>query len=336
MISRSLSKIQYEIERYERTINLILLCRNFINNRFKNIKFYPPEENFYTNYQIEPVTPDFSLLDKKQTLGVICEAKAGLPQNEQYLKNVVDEKLNKYLNIIKGWNLDESKFALIDYSLLFIAHVENIDKLRAYLIKKNNENRFKKKVSVWEFQIFSDQYGKGLRFFRIRYYCGKSSIEELDDEANKGFNTLGNDLDRERGTCLFTTDPPVEYTIMNLWIFIFSYFAVKRGQEFEVTIDEIHELIKKQFMRWRGKKTLLRRSWIVDALKKMVEYKLINKEEKNDKYKVKYEKMIKKDFLELIKDRLEKESEKIKEPKIKKRKEVKKRQLKLNNNYMKK
>jgi len=336
MTSRSLSEIQYKIERYERTINLILLCRNFINNRFKNIKFYPPEENFYTNYQTEPVTPDFSLLDKKQTLGVVCEAKAGLPQNEQYLKNVVDEKLNKYLNIIKGWNLDASKFALIDYSLLFIAHVENIDKLRAYLIKKNNENRFKKKVSVWEFQIFSDQYGKGLRFFRIRYYCGKSSIEELDDEANIGFNILGNDLDRERGTCLFTTDPPVEYTIMNLWIFIFSYFAVKRGQEFEVTIDEIHELIKKQFMRWKGKKTLLRRSWIVDALNKMVEYKLISKVEKNDKYKVKYEKMNKKDFLEIIKEKFEKESEKIKEPEIKEKKEVKKKQLRLNNNYMKK
>ena len=334
MASRSLSEIQYEIERYESTINLILLCRNFIKNKFKNIKFFPPEEDFYTDYQVEPVTPDFSLLDKKQTLGVVCEAKAGLPQNEQYLKKVIDEKLNKYLNLIKGWNLDESKFALIDYSLLFIAHVENIDKLRTYLIKKNSENHFRKRVSVWEFQIFSDQYGKGLRFFRIRYYCGKSSIKELDNKANIGFKMLGNDLDRERGTCLFTIDPPVEYTIMNLWIFIFSYFAVKRGQEFEVTIDEIYKLIKKQFMRWGGKKTLLRRSWIVDALKKMTKYKLIIEDDKNHKYKVKYEKMNKKDFLEIIKEKFEKESEKIKQPEIKEEKEVKKRQLKLNNDYM--
>ena len=336
MTSRSLSDIQYEIERYEGTINLILLCRIFVNNKFKNLKFYPPEENFYTNYQVEPVTPDFSLLDKKQTLGLICEVKAGLPQNEQYLKNVIDEKLNRYLNIIKGWNLDESKFALIHYSLLFIAHVDNIDKLRAYLIKKNNEIQFKKKVSVWEFQIHSDQYGRGLRFFRIRYYCGKSNIKELDNEANIGYSILGNELDRERGTCLFTTEPPVEYTIMNLWIFVFSYFAVKRGQEFKISTDEIYKLIKKQFMRWGGKKTLLRRSWIVDALKKMVDYKLIIKEEENDNYKVKFEKMNKKDFLEIIKEKFEKESEEIKEPEIKPKKEVKKKQLKLNNNYKEK
>ena len=336
MTSRSLSDIQYEIERYEGTINLILLCRNFINNRFKSLKFYPPEEDFYTNYQVEPVTPDFSLLNENQTLGVVCEVKAGLPQNEKYLKNVIDEKLNKYLNIIKGWNLDELKFTLINYSLLFIAHVENIENLRAYLINKNNNSQFKKSVSVWEFQIFNDQYGQGLRYYRIRYYCGKSSIKELDNEANIGFSILANDLDRERGTCLFTIDPPVEYTLMNLWIFIFSYFAVKRGHEFEITIDEIYKLIREQFMKWGGKKTLLRRSWINDALKKMVKYKLITKEEKSGKYNVKYEKMNKKDFLEIIKEKFEKESEEIKEPEIKRKKEVKKKQLKLNNNYMEK
>jgi len=89
-------------------------------------------------------------------------------------------------------------------------------------------------------------------------------------------------------------------------------------------------------MRWGGKKTLLRRSWIVDALKKMVDYKLIIKEEENDNYKVKFEKMNKKDFLEIIKEKFEKESEEIKEPEIKPKKEVKKKQLKLNNNYKEK
>ena len=336
MASGNLSDIRYEIERYERTINLILLCKNFVRIKLKDVKFYPPEENFYTDYQVEPVTPDFSFFEKKQGFGVICEVKAGLPKNEDYLKKVVDEKLKRYLNIIKGWNLDESKFALLDYSLLFIAHVENIDKLRAYLINIDKENPFSKKISVWEFQIFSDQYGEGLRFFRIRHYCGKSSIKELDNEVSIGFNILANELDRERGTCLFTTDPPVEYTILNLWIFIFSYFASKRGHEFEVTIDEIYNLIKKQFMKWGGKKTLLRRNWIVDALEKMIEYKLIIKEDKTNKFKVKFESLNKKDFLELIKEKLEKESEKIKKPVIMEKKEVKKKQLKVNNSYVKK
>ena len=52
MTSGNLSDIRYEIERYERTINLILLCRNFVRIKLKNVKFYPPEENFYTDYQV--------------------------------------------------------------------------------------------------------------------------------------------------------------------------------------------------------------------------------------------------------------------------------------------
>ena len=68
----------------------------------------------------------------------------------------------------------------------------------------------------------------------------------------------------------------------------------------------------------------------------MIKYKLIIKEDKTNKFKVKFENLNKKDFLELIKEKLDKESEKIEKPVITEKKEVKKKQLKLNNNYVKK
>ena len=89
-------------------------------------------------------------------------------------------------------------------------------------------------------------------------------------------------------------------------------------------------------MKWGGKKTLLRRNWIVNALEKMTEYKLIIKADNTNNYKVKFENLTKKDFLELIQEKLKKESEKVEKPVITEKKEAKKKQLKLNNNYMKK
>lgn len=52
IVSYELSDIRYDIERYEWTINLILLCRNLVRERLKNVIFYPKEENFHINSQI--------------------------------------------------------------------------------------------------------------------------------------------------------------------------------------------------------------------------------------------------------------------------------------------
>lgn len=314
-----INNIKYEIRRYTNTINLILLCKNFIEKKNKDLQFYPPEENFYTNYQKDPVTPDFSILKNNKLNGIVCEVKAGLPEKEEHLTVKIDEKLKKYLNLVQGWDLTKSDFSKIKYSLLFIAYEQRIENLRTYLISKNKKQSFKKKVSVWEFATISDQYSNDLRFYRLRHYYGESCIKELDYQANIGFKMLINDLDRERERCLFTIEPPLEYIILVLWTFILSYISSKKGVEFIITVDEIHKLIEENYMNWGGSKKLLRRYWIVNALNKMVEFNLITKGKKNDTFNVKFVRIGRKELLTKIEEKIIKNLQKIEKPKIKKK-----------------
>ncbi len=163
----------------------------------------------------------------------------------------------------------------------------------------------------------SDQYSDDLRYYRMRHYCGKSCINELDQQANIGFKMLINDLEKQRGGCLFSTDPPLEYTIIVLWTFVFSYISSKKGDDFLISVDEIHNLIEDNFMNWGGKKKLLRRSWIVNALNKMVEFNLISKGEQTDTFKVKFERKGSKDILRKIEIKIVKKLQKKQKPKIK-------------------
>ena len=325
MSSRSISDIRYEIERYRTTINITLLTKNFIEKKFNDFDFFPPEENFYIFKQKEPITPDFSLLKKDKIYGIICEIKAGLPNTIEYLKTKVDDILKRYLNLRKGWDLSEANFKDLNYSLLFIVHFQNIENLKNYLIEKNKKKTFSRMVSVWEYSISETQYGNGYRFLRLRHYCGKSGINEIDLEANTGYRELVTDLDKEREMYLFTTKPPIEYTILVIWTYVFSFLAYKKKiNEFTFTSSEVHKTIKENFMKWGGNKTLLKNKWIVNALKKMLEYNLIKSDGRKGFFKVLYRKGHKKNILEIIQEKIRISSEKSTKPKTKIKKSKKK------------
>jgi hypothetical protein len=292
-----------ERARYIQTVLLTLGVKHYLENHAKQCRFLSAEPIFRTDKDSE-IQPDM-VLQYDSSSGALCEIKTSFPfQDSQLLETL--KQLEKYGQTVIGWGTSDGTVRYHDVILfcdiLDISKV--LSKIREWL--DNGQLKISENLVVCEWGIVqSPKMGDTLL---IRKRLGDVRCKELSSLLNEDLEIDLQTLTVAYEKCRFTRkEPPVEYTMEQVWLYIFTKMTEK-FETFETSIRATLDVAYDYYIPWsniKGEYSQIRERWIKKAMKAFCDINLAEQDlNDQNKYKVFREKEIGKDFLSYIIERL--------------------------------
>jgi hypothetical protein len=297
-----------ERARYYQTVWLTLGLKHYLENNAKQCRFLSAEPIFHTEKGSE-IQPDVVL--QYDSSGALCEIKTSFPFPDGYLLETL-KQLEKYGQPITGW--DTTDRTVQHHDVILFCDILDINRVLPRIKEwlDNGQLKISENLVVCEWGIVqSPKIGDTLL---VRKRLGDIRCNELDSLLNEDLKIDLQTLTVAYEKCRFTRkEPPVEYTMEQMWLHIFTKMTEK-FEAFETSIGETLNIAYEYYIPWsniEGEYSQIRETWIKKAMKAFCSIGLA-KQDPNDenKYKVFRDKEIDKDFTTYIIERLFRKSEK--------------------------
>jgi hypothetical protein len=295
-----------EYDRYYQTVLLTIGFKKHLETKATDCRFISAEPCFRNSYGAE-IRPDMVLQhDGKQ--GVLCEVKTSFPFRDEHLLNTL-RQLEKYSQPVIGW---ETQDRMVDYhDIALFCHAFDFDRVFEKLKQWIDDGTLKVSNNLclceWMMGI-NPKTAKEELLIRLRN--GKTTCEELNLILKKNINIDIQQLVVEVEKCKFTRkEPPVEYTMVQLWMHIFSEINNK-PEDFDVSTDELLSVVYDYYIPWSnigGEYSQVRESWIKKAMQGFCDIGLadeIHDVDKANTYKILKSRSVPKNIQEYIIERL--------------------------------
>lgn len=245
------------------------------------------------------VTPDTIFQCDDDTKGIVAEIKSSLPDNNEHLLSDMKEQIEKYSEIEDGWVTSSGK--IDNHSILLLINRLDSkrldDLLKIWLTTEKIETSKNICVAEWQ-SVRSHKIGPDKKdIMLLNHRSGTTGCEYFDQKLKSEIKIPEDDLIMEYESRKFVKSvPPDLYLVTNIYLDILPTLA-NGLEEFEVTIDQIWDIMSEYYASWsglKGEQSQIRKSWISKAMGVFCEIKLAEKiVDKQNTYKIKWKKGIK-------------------------------------------
>ena len=254
-----------EYDRYYQTVLLTLGFKNHLEAHAKNCRFISAEPIF-RNKAGDEIRPDI-VLQYNEKRGVLCEVKTSLPFPDDYLLQSL-RQLEKYSQEAIGWNTPDRMVE--GHEILLFCYTLDYDrvigKLKQWIERGAVKLSHNLCVCEWS-MILNPKIAKEVLLIRLR--DGKTGCDELNGILTNNVVINIQQLVIEVEKCKFTRkEPPVEYTMVELWLNIFPEIN-RNTEDFEALIGDILKVTYDYYIPWsniNGEYSQVRETWIKKAM----------------------------------------------------------------------
>jgi hypothetical protein len=281
---------------------LTLGLKYYLEKHAKECRFLSAEPIFHTDRGSE-IKPDVVLRYEPDS-GALCEIKTSFPYPNGYLLDSL-KQLEKYGEPTIGWDTPDRK--VNHHDVVLFCDILNINrvlpKIKEWL--DISELKVKENLVICEWGIIESPKTGDTILIRKRF--GDPRCKELNALFNEDMQIDLQTLTVAYEKCRFTRkEPPVEYTMEQIWMHILSQMTEK-FETFETSIDEILNTAIEYYIPWSnisGEYSQIRKTWIRKAMDKFCEIEMAGQISNDpNKYKIFRDKPIK-DFREYIIERI--------------------------------
>lgn len=295
-----------EIERYYQTVLLTIGLKDFFDTSGIDCRFISAEPKFVISKSQVEVFPDAVCQYSDDNFGILCEVKTSMPYPDHFLLEEF-KQLEKYSEDVTGWDTPTKEVQ--DHDVLLLCHVMDSDrvlnKISGWI--SAGEINFEKKFCLGEWGVVESLKFGERDVILIRHRFGETGCDTLNKTLRENIKLDVDKLVTRYEKCRFTRkEPPVEYTMAQLWTCIFPALHEKT-ENFEVNIDDVLKVAYEYYIPWsgiEGEYSQVRKKWIAKAMDRFCEIFLAEKiEDQLGNYLIYYGKRIKKNVSEYFVDR---------------------------------
>jgi hypothetical protein len=288
------------VDRYYQTVFLTIGLKDFFDKEKSTCRFVSAEPRFTEITSNKEVFPDVVLQHDNDTRGILCEIKTSLPEVDFFLLETL-KQLELYSGQVEGWETSNKR--VDDHSLILLCHALDSDRVAEKISQWVDEGKLKiaKKLCIAEWSIIESLKFDQRDVIFVRHKSGETDCEWLNTKLHQNIKLGLEELITKYEKCRFTRkEPPLEYTMNQLWTCIFPALKEKT-EDFTCTIDEILTIAYDYFIPWsglRGEYSQVRKKWITKAINAFCEIDLAKQESTSngdEEYKIYYGKRIQKD-----------------------------------------
>ena len=301
ILEKCKNRKRIELERYYQTVLLTIGLKDFFGTTSTDLRFISAEPKFIISKNLSEVFPDAVFQYSDDNLGILCEIKTSMPYPDHFLLEEF-RQLERYSEDIKGWDTPTKEVE--NHDILLLCHVMDSDRVVNRIsdwISKGEIN-FKKRFCISEWGVIESLKFGERDVILIRHRFGETGCVSLDKRLRENIRLDVDRLVTQYEKCRFTRkEPPVEYTMDQLWTCIFPALHEKT-ENFEVNINDLLKVAYEYYISWsgiEGEYSQIRKKWIDKAMDKFCEIFLAEKiEDQPENYLIYYGKRIEKNVRE--------------------------------------
>lgn len=288
------------MDRYYQTVFLTIGLKDFFDNEKNTCRFVSAEPRFTEIISNKEISPDIVLQHDNNTKGILCEIKTSLPEVDFFLLESL-KQLELYSGQVEGWETANKR--VNDHSLILLCHALDSDRVTGKISQWINEGKLKiaKKLCIAEWSTIESLKFDQRDVILVRHKSGETDCEWLNTKLHQNIKLGLEELITKYEKSRFTRkEPPLEYTMNQLWTCIFPALKEKT-EDFTCTIGEILTIAYDYFIPWsglQGEYSQVRKKWIIKAMNAFCEIDLAKQQSAssgNEEYKIYYGKRIQKD-----------------------------------------
>jgi hypothetical protein len=287
-----------EIDRYYQTVLLTLGLKDLIDNTDIGCRFVSAEPLFKTVGSNKEVFPDIVLQYDNDNLGIIVEVKTSLPAVDFFLLEDL-KQLELYSDKLLGWETQNKE--VVDHSIVLLCYALDADRVTQKVTQWIQEGKVKvtRKFCIVEWSVLQSLKFGEKDVFLIRHKKGETGCTPLDSQFLKNIKIEVDRIVIKYEKCRFVRkEPPVEYTMDQLWTCIFPAIH-EITEDFTCNIQDILDIAYEYYIPWsriNGEYSQVRKRWIKKAMETFCSIGLAERlEDKQDEFKIFYGKQIRKD-----------------------------------------
>lgn len=263
------SKLLEDITRYQMNLEIILAIKSLIKEKYPEIRVLSPERKVIIDNPLKKKTPDL-IIHNEELNFLINENKTSIAPEENNL-NKISEQLSEYMNISAVLDENGNQINVNDFSVNLLVNIESYDEIKDFFLSYFSNNS---KFSIMTFSRLESVRREGMRYYLFELRDNSTIIEEINELFSSRPMKYLIDFQKDGEEIYFTTDPPSQYTIIILWMYI---LPVKINENGNFTVNDIETTIRKYYGKWDRSRTFFKITWIKEALQNLCDMEWIKK-----------------------------------------------------------
>ncbi len=263
------SKLLEDITRYQMNLEIILAIKSLIKEKCPEISVLSPERKVIIDNLPKKKTPDL-IIHNEELDFLINENKTSIAPEENNL-NKISEQLSEYMNLSAVLDENGSQIRVNDFSVNLLINIESYKETKDFFLNYFSDNS---KFSIMTFSCLESVRRGGMRYYLFELRDNSTVIEEINELFSSHPKKYSIDFQKDGEEIYFTTDPPSQYTIIILWMYI---LPVKIDENGNFTVNDIETTIRKYYGKWDRSRTYFKIAWLKEALLNLCDMEWIKK-----------------------------------------------------------
>lgn len=252
-----------EINRYQINLEVVLAIKSLIEEKYPEINVLSPERKIIIDDKDYKKAPDLIIHNVEMNC-VINENKTSIAPDENNLSKI-STQLSDYMKISAILDENGSQIRINDFTVNLLVNIESYDDCKDYFLDNfSNNNKF----SIMTFSLLESVRRDGIRFYLFELRDNSTVIEEFNELFTSRPKKFLIDFQREGEEIYFITDPPVQYTIVIIWIYILPLIIDENGY---FNMLDIENTIRKYYGKWDTSRVYFKKAWLKEALQNLCE-----------------------------------------------------------------
>jgi len=256
-----------DINRYQINLEVVLAIKSLIEEKYPEITVLSPERKIIIDDKDYKKAPDLIIHNLEMNC-VISENKTSIAPDENNL-NKISTQLSDYMKISAILDENGSQIRINDFTVNLLVNIESYDDSKDYFLDKFSTNN---NFSIMTFSRLESVRREGIRFYLFELRDNSTVIEEINELFTSRPKKFLIDFQREGEEIYFITDPPVQYTIVIIWLYILPFILDENGY---FNIVDIENTIRKYYGKWDTNRVYFKKSWLKEALQELSEMEWI-------------------------------------------------------------
>jgi len=263
------SKLLEDITRYQMNLEIILAIKSIVNEKYPEINVLSPERKVIIDNPIRKKTPDL-IIHNEELDFLINENKTSIAPEENNL-NKISEQLSEYMNLSAVLDENGNHINVNDFSINLLVNIESYNETKDFFLGYFSDSD---NFSIMTFSSLESVRKEGMRYYLFELRDNFTVIEEINELFSSRPMKYLIEFQKHGEEIYFTSDPPSQYTIVILWLYVFPVIINENGN-FSVT--SIETIIRKYYGKWDRSRTYFKISWLKEALLTLCDIEWIKK-----------------------------------------------------------
>ncbi len=276
-IEKIKSKLIEDITRYQMNLEIILAIKSLIKENYPEISVLSPERKVLIENLSIKKTPDL-IIHNEELDFIINENKTSISSEENNL-NKVSEQLSEYMNLSAVLDENGNHINVNNFSVNLLVNIESYNETKDFFLGYFSDNS---NFSIMTFSSLESVRREGMRFYLFELRDGSTVIEEINDLFSSQPKKYLIDFQKAGEEIYFISDPPSQYTIIILWLYI---LPIKIDENGNFTVNDIESTIRKYYGKWDRTRTYFKIGWLKEALQNLCDMDWI-KEISTNNYRI--------------------------------------------------